>query len=125
LQVKNIRTGDAGAVSAGYPAALGTGTGTVARPSPAMSVSHALRTSDARRIPVNFTVTVVALLITAASSTSAQWHPVLDVLAFIAVMVVCDLLPFKTHTARVSGGLTVLVTIMACSGRLRPFWRDA
>jgi hypothetical protein len=59
---------------------------------------------------------VVALLITAASSTSAQWHPVLDVLAFIAVMVVCDLLPFKTHTARVSGGLTVLVAIMALFG---------
>ena len=61
-------------------------------------------------------MTVVALLFTAASSASSQWHPVLDVLAFVALMVVTDLLPFKTHTARVSGGLTVLVAIMALFG---------
>jgi signal transduction histidine kinase len=90
--------------------------GTVARSSPSMSTTHALRTPDARRIPVNVAVTVVALVFTAASSTSSQWEPVLDVLAFVAVMVVTDLLPFKTHTARVSGGLTVLVAIMALFG---------
>jgi hypothetical protein len=90
--------------------------GTVACTSPAMSASHALWTPDARRIPVNAAVTVVALLITAASSTSRPRHPVLDVLAFVTVMVVTDLLPFKTHTARVSGGLTVLVAIMALLG---------
>jgi signal transduction histidine kinase len=41
--------------------------------------------------------------VTAASSTSSQRHPVLDVAAFVALMVVTDLLPFKTHTVRVSG----------------------
>jgi signal transduction histidine kinase len=81
-----------------------------------MSASHALRTPDARRIPVNVAVTVVALLLTAASSTTSQWEPLVDVLAFVVLMVVTDLLPFKTHTVRVSGGLTVLVAIMALFG---------
>jgi signal transduction histidine kinase len=81
-----------------------------------MSVSHALRTPDARRIPVNVAVTVVALVLTAASSTTSQWEPLVDVLAFVVLMVVTDLLPFKTHTVRVSGGLTVLVVIMALFG---------
>jgi signal transduction histidine kinase len=81
-----------------------------------MSASHALRTPDERRIPVNVAVTVVALLLTAASSTTSQWEPLVDVLAFVALMVVTDLLPFKTHTVRVSGGLTVLVAIMALFG---------
>jgi signal transduction histidine kinase len=90
--------------------------GTVVRTSAAMSTSHALRTPEMRRIPVNIAVLIVALAFTVASSGSSQWHPVVDVAAFVALMVVTDLLPFKTHTVRVSGGLTVLVAIMALFG---------
>jgi signal transduction histidine kinase len=81
-----------------------------------MGVSHALRRPDDRRVSINAAVAVLALVLTAVSSASSQWHPVVDLVALVALMVVTDLLPFKTHTVRVSGGLTVLVVIMAVFG---------
>jgi signal transduction histidine kinase len=62
-----------------------------------MGVCHALRTLDDRRVSVNAAVAVIALVLTAVSSASSQWRPVVDLTALVALMVVTDLLPFKTH----------------------------
>jgi two-component system, NarL family, sensor kinase len=81
-----------------------------------MGTSHALRTPDERRIPINAAVAAAAVGVACASSSSDQWHPALDLAAFAALMIVTDLLPFRTRSVRVSGGLTVLVVIMALFG---------
>ena len=88
----------------------------VARTAPAMGTSHALRTPDARRVPINAAVAAAAVGVAFASSSSDQWHPVLDLAAFVALAVVTDLVPLRTRTVRISGGLTVLVVIMALFG---------